>query len=125
MILVGRFAHPRGVDEGPIVLGELRICPVDLRVPDVGFQDAGFQIVDQQALGHPFVELDHRDVALDPRLLVLRVGELDEGKTAAGQLGGEGVHTASLPAAVIEQSTDGAVVDCYSGSTLWSVKVSN
>ncbi len=92
------------------MLSKLRIRPVDLRVPDVRLQNTRLQIVDQQAIGHPSVELDHRDVALHERLLFLRICELDERQTTAGELCGKGIHTTLIAAGAIEQCTDGAVV---------------
>ena len=63
--LVGRLGDPRGVDKGTIILCKLRVRSIDLRIPDVWLQDARFQIINEQAIRRPVVELDHSDVALD------------------------------------------------------------
>ena len=58
--------------------GELGIGPVDLRVIQVRPVDPGLQVVGHQPGGHAAEELERRDVALGPRVLVHRDDRADE-----------------------------------------------
>ena len=68
---VGCFPNPSGVDERIVMLCELRIGSVDLGISDMRLQHARLQIVDEQALGDPAVELEHAGVAFHERFAIL------------------------------------------------------
>ncbi len=109
--LVLRPARPAGVDEHPVVLGHLRIRPVQLGVVQVGPQHPRLQVVDPEHRRHRPEELEGGDVRCHPGPLVADQDRVHEHVAAERQRHQEAVDHPAALGERIEPRAEAAIVD--------------
>src|SRR5664279_4242679 len=109
--LVLRLLGPRRVDQAAVVLGHLRIGPVEQRVVEVGTDHPGLQVVGNQPQRHPAEELPRRNVRGHPGGGIHAQHRPHEHVPGAGQHDHERLHPPQPATHRIHPAAQVAVVD--------------
>jgi hypothetical protein len=108
--LVLGLSDPGGVQQHPVVVGELRVGPVELRVVEVGLQHPVLQVVEHDALRQPSEERRRRNVGGHPLGLVHDKGRPHEEVPAGRQHDHERPQGAPAARFGVEPHPEAAVV---------------
>ena len=108
------MADATGIDKTAVMFGQFLIGSVELRIVQMGFDDAVFEIIQRQAMGHAAEEFKHVDVRSDKALLVLLERKLHELVTTKRQGGNKGMDGFVVTRQWIEQQTDFTIIElCF------------
>ncbi len=75
---VFRMLHPAGIDETAVMSGHLPVGAIQFWIIDVRFDDAAFEIVDQDSSGNAAKIIEHSNMGGGKTLLILFVNKLDK-----------------------------------------------
>ena len=89
--LVLRMAYAAGIDETAIMFGHLPIYAVEFWIIKVRFDNAAFEIVDQDSSGDAAKKVEHSNMRGDKTLLILFINKLDKLVAAVRKCGNESI----------------------------------